>query len=67
MPVVSANGARLAPNGVKSYNSGDSVTLTCLAEGAPRPIYEWSRMLAQGGFTTIQPSSNVRVSDGVLR
>lgn len=67
LPVVTANGDQLAPNGVKVYNVGDSVTLNCIAEGSPAPQYSWSRMLVQGSFQPLYTGGNVQISYGTLR
>lgn len=66
--MISADGQKLSPNGVKEYDAGDRVTLTCLAEGAPDPEYIWGRLMPQGGFQTISSGDNVQVQrDGSLK
>lgn len=66
MPVVMANGVRLGSSGVRTYDSGDVVTLTCLAEGSPTPQYTWSKIQPGGGFVQLRSGGNVQISGGTL-
>ncbi|XP_067947545.1 basement membrane-specific heparan sulfate proteoglycan core protein-like [Watersipora subatra] len=65
-PVVSANGDRMEPDGVKTYNSGDQVVLSCIADGSPSPQYRWSKTNAYGGFVELQSGGNIQINDGIL-
>lgn len=57
----------MAPYGVKTYASGDEVTLMCMAEGSPSPEYKWYRTLAGGDFEEIRGGGNIQLDDGTLR